>query len=72
MKYELEYTCCTYKYGKKCYIYIYINYIYTISGSFNNACSWHIVVTTNEIVEYDKCSGMTNCLWNYSSRGVSF
>ena len=44
------------------YIYIYINYIYTISLSFNNACSLHIVVTTNEIVEYDKCSGMTNCL----------
>ena len=44
------------------YIYIYINYIYTISLSFNNACSLHIVVTTNEKVEYDKCSGMTNCL----------
>ena len=43
------------------YIYIYINYIYTISLSFNNACSLHIVVTTNEIAEYDKCSGMTNC-----------
>ena len=27
MKYELEHTCCTYKYGKKFYIYIYI-YIY--------------------------------------------
>ena len=24
MKYELEHTCCTYKYGKKFYIYICI------------------------------------------------